>query len=89
MTASPLFEAAWKLQALTAQDPSLPPETPDPNTVTPGVIGFAVMALIGIAAVLLAFDMNRRVRRINYRQQARDKILAELAEQGESSENDK
>lgn len=89
MTVSPLLEAAWKLQALTAQDPSLPPETPDPNTVTPGVIGFAVMALVGIAAVLLAFDMNRRVRRINYREQAREKIAAEAAEQGEPSEHDK
>lgn len=87
MSTSPMFEATWKAAAFFAQDPTLPPE-PDPNTVTPGVIGFAFMALLGIAVVLLAFDMNRRIRRINYREQAKQKIEAELAEQEAPSQND-
>lgn len=51
----------------------------DPDTVTPGVIGFIITFAVAVAAVLLIIDMVRRVRRVNYRQQARDKIAAEQA----------
>ncbi len=51
----------------------------DPNQVTPGVIGFAVTALIAIAVILLLWDFNRRVRRINDRAEVKERIEAELA----------
>lgn len=52
----------------------------DPNQVTPGVIGFAVTALIAVAVILLLWDFNRRVRRINDRAEVKERIEAELAE---------
>ena len=39
----------------------------DPNSVTPGVIGFVVTFAVMIAVVLLVLDMVRRVRRVRYR----------------------
>lgn len=88
MSASLMYEVSWKAAALFAQDPTISPEEPDPLTVTPGVIGFVTMALLAAVIVLLAFDMNRRIRRINYREQAREAIDAELAQQQRSSQND-
>ncbi|GAA2171828.1 hypothetical protein GCM10009846_07280 [Agrococcus versicolor] len=51
----------------------------DPDSVTPGVIGFVATAVIAIAVCFLLFDMNRRVRRVKYREEARADIAAELA----------
>lgn len=51
----------------------------DPNTVTPGVIGFVAIFLIAAATVLIVLDMNRRVRRTRYREEVRDKLEAERA----------
>jgi hypothetical protein len=56
-----------------------PDETIDPNLVTPGVIGFIATFGIAIAVVLLVVDMTRRVRRINYRAQANERLDAEDA----------
>lgn len=39
----------------------------DPDTVTPGLVGFLVIFLIAVATILLIFDMNRRIRRTRYR----------------------
>ena len=61
-----LFEATWRLAA-TGSDDWQPENRPDPNSVTPGVIGFVFMAFIAIAMMLLAYDMNRRIRRMQYR----------------------
>jgi hypothetical protein len=49
----------------------------DPDTVTPGFIGF--IATFGVAAIviLLAIDMVRRVRRVNYREQVRRQLEQE------------
>jgi len=52
----------------------------DPNTVTPGFVGFAVMALIGVVTILLVLDMVRRVRRTRYRDQVREELLQEERE---------
>lgn len=52
----------------------------DPNQVTPGVVGFAAIALVAAVVMLLMWDFNRRVRRINDRADARDRLLAEVAE---------
>ncbi|MFA4841246.1 MAG: hypothetical protein WC580_06035 [Agrococcus sp.] len=51
----------------------------DPNQVTPGVIGFAVTAIIAVVVILLLWDFNRRVRRINDRADAKARIEEELA----------
>ncbi|WP_206447273.1 hypothetical protein [Agrococcus sp. KRD186] len=51
----------------------------DPNQVTPGVIGFAVTALVAVAVMLLMWDFNRRVRRINDREEAKQRLMAEIA----------
>jgi uncharacterized transporter YbjL len=52
----------------------------DPNTVTPGVVGFAITFLIALATVLLLVDMTRRVRRTRYRAEVREQIERERAE---------
>jgi hypothetical protein len=51
--------------------------TGDEDTITPGWIGFALTFLIAIAVVFLLIDMNRRVRRVRYREEIREKIAAE------------
>jgi hypothetical protein len=51
----------------------------DPNQVTPGVIGFVVTVLVAVAVMLLLWDFNRRVRRINDRAHIKERIEAELA----------
>lgn len=51
----------------------------DPTGVTPGVVGFILTAVIAISAVLLILDMNRRMRRLRYRDEAAANIDAEAA----------
>ena len=46
----------------------------DPNSVTPGVIGFIMTFGVMIAVLLLVIDMVRRVRRVRYRQEIVDKL---------------
>ena len=48
----------------------------DPNSVTPGVIGFVVTFAVMIAVVLLVLDMVRRVRRVRYRSEIAEKLDA-------------
>ncbi|TDW30825.1 hypothetical protein [Cryobacterium psychrophilum] len=52
----------------------------DPNTVTPGVVGFFAIALVAVATVLLGTDMVRRIRRTTYREEIRARLAAEVAE---------
>ena len=49
----------------------------DPDSVTPGVVGFVATAVVAIAVCFLLFDMNRRVRRVKYREEVRAEIAAE------------
>ncbi len=46
----------------------------DPNSVTPGVIGFVVTFAVMIAVVFLVLDMVRRVRRVRYRSEIAEKL---------------
>ena len=67
-----------------AADPTpspLPAYDGDPNLITPGVIGFVVTFLIAVATVLLLLDMTRRVRRVRYREEVREKLAAEEADE--------
>src|ERR1700710_2225215 len=56
-----------------------PDPTFNPDTVTPGIVGFLITLGIALAAVALIIDMVRRIRRVNLRQQAKEKVDAEVA----------
>ena len=64
-------------------DPLVPPIQVDENLVTPGVIGFIVTLLVAIGAILLVIDMSRRVRRVRYRGEVRERLEAEQASAAE------
>ncbi|TFD53084.1 hypothetical protein E3T46_03785 [Cryobacterium sp. Hh11] len=51
----------------------------DPNTVTPGVVGFLVFFLIASATLLLCLDVVRRIRRTTYRAEIKARLDAEVA----------
>ncbi len=69
------------LQALLAVTPT-PEATDDPaNTFySPGTIGFLLTFFVAGSAVLLIFDMVRRVRRVRYRAEIQEKLAAEQAD---------
>lgn len=67
--------------------PSPPPEF-DPDTVTPGVIGFVITFLVAAATVLLVLDMTRRIRRIRYRAEVKVRLDAEEAAQAQTDRDD-
>lgn len=52
----------------------------DPDQVTPGVIGFAAIAALAVAVIFLVVDMNKRMRRIQYREEVRGLLAIEVAE---------
>lgn len=56
-----------------------PGEELDPNLVTPGVIGFVLTFALAVVVVLLIVDMVRRIRRINHRAAANERLDAEEA----------
>lgn len=69
--------------ALLASVPTPSPSptlTVDPESVTPGVVGFLAMLFVTACVVLLVLDMNRRIRRVRYRGELRERRAA--AEQG-------
>ncbi|WP_417554355.1 hypothetical protein [Microbacterium sp.] len=57
-----------------------PTSTVPPELVTPGFAGFAVVIVIVAAVILLIWDMNRRIRRVRYRDEVREELDAEQAE---------
>lgn len=56
-----------------------PDEGFDPNTVTPGVVGFVVTFVFAVAVVLLVISMVRRTRRVVYRAEVNERLDAEEA----------
>ncbi len=62
---------------------SVPSPAPTPHVnadlVTPGVWGFAITALVMVAVILLIIDMVRRMRRVNYRAEIRQRLEDEAA----------
>lgn len=69
-------------------DPLIPPFEGDPNTVTPGVAGFFAIFFVAVASILVIIDMTRRIRRVRYRGEVRERLEAErlAAEQAEAGE---
>ena len=52
-----------------------PPPVPlDEESVTPGWQGFVAIFAIALITVFLIIDMTRRVRRVRYREEIREKI---------------
>ncbi|KRO40099.1 MAG: hypothetical protein QNL53_02510 [Microbacteriaceae bacterium] len=55
-------------------DPLIPAIEVDPNSVTPGVLGFVFTFALAVAVILLIIDMVRRVRRVRYRSEINEKL---------------
>ena len=60
---------------LATATPTPPPF--DEDSVTPGWVGFAFIFAIALATVFLIIDMTRRIRRVRYRSEIREKLAAE------------
>jgi len=65
----------WQL--VTAGPFAIVPSKVDPTLVTPGVWGFVITAAIMVVVILLILDMVRRMRRVNYRAEIRQRLEAE------------
>lgn len=59
------------------EDTLIPAIEVDPNSVTPGVVGFVVTFVVAGAVLMLILDMVRRVRRVRYREEINAKLDAE------------
>lgn len=62
---------------VSALHAATPPPEFDPNSVTPTWVGFLITFLVAVAAVLLILDMVRRVRRVRYRSEIRERLDGE------------
>lgn len=67
------------MRSLSETPMPTPSMTVAPEAVTPGFIGFAVIVVILLAVILLIWDMNRRIRRVRYREEVREELDAEEA----------
>lgn len=75
--------------AVEAATPSPTPTLPDPETVTPGAWGFAVIVFVALAVILLVWDMMRRIRRGRVRADINEELEAiEQARAVEATETD-
>lgn len=50
---------------------ALPLGAPDPDSVTPGVLGFLVVFVLAVATWLLMRNLTSRLRRMRYREEQR------------------
>ena len=87
MSAATLLESAHFALIRAAEATPVPTTPPEFNedTVTPGLFGFVTMFVIALAAVLLALDMVRRVRRTTYRAQVNEQLDAEERESADGA----
>lgn len=67
------------MRSLSETPMPTPTMTVAPEAVTPGFIGFAAIVVVLIAVILLIWDMNRRIRRVRYREEVRAELDAEEA----------
>lgn len=56
------------------ETPLIPAIEVDPNSVTPGVVGFLATLFVAMAVVVIIVDMTRRVRRVRYRAEIVEKL---------------
>jgi len=61
----------------------------DPSKIyySPGVVGFFAVFFMMLAATFLIIDMVRRVRKVRYREEIREKLAGEAA--GKRTKTDK
>lgn len=78
-----LFALTQLLHAASTPSPT-PTTDPAHTFYSPGTVGFLAIFGVTLAAVLLIFDMVRRVRRVRYREEVRIKLDAEEAEAASS-----
>ncbi len=69
------------LLAALAATPSPTPTDFDESIVTPGPWGFLIVLFIAIATILLILDMTRRIRRTRYREELRERLQQEKADE--------
>ena len=68
------------LSALLAATPSPTPSVDPANTFySPGTIGFIATFLVAAGAIVIIFDMVRRIRRVRYRSDVAAKLEAEAS----------
>lgn len=67
----------WRL--VDATPSPVPTSNVADDLVTPGVWGFVITALFMVAVILLIIDMVRRLRRLNYRAEIRERLEKEAA----------
>lgn len=60
----------------------------NPDTVTPGFVGFILTGGLAIAVIFLGINLVRRLRRNAYRHDIRDEIEAELSAAERSDDHD-
>jgi capsular polysaccharide biosynthesis protein len=56
------------------ENPLIPAIEVDPNSVTPGVVGFLATLFVAMGVVIIIVDMTRRVRRVRYRAEISEKL---------------
>lgn len=59
-----------------------------PTSVTPGIAGFVVVFLIGLATLLLILDMTRRIRRVQARARVEERHREEDAARAAGEDRD-
>ncbi len=68
---------SWIASIATSTPTPTPVVEPDPELVTPGFLGFAIVAVLVLAVVALVWDMQRRIRRTRYRAEIDAELDAE------------
>lgn len=83
LTDAALRAAIWIADVAPTPTPSGPGAfVGDEDTITPTWVGFVATFGVAIITVLLVIDMTRRVRRVRYRGEIRERLEAEAAEGG-------
>lgn len=59
------------LARVVSATPTPPPTVPDPDSVTPGLLGFLVVFVLALATWLLLRNMTGRLRRMRFREEQR------------------
>ena len=59
------------------ETPLIPAIEVDPNSVTPGVVGFLATLFVAMGVVVIIVDMARRVRRVRYRAEIVERLDSE------------